>query len=320
MSKLKNSDVVKNAKFEEFLQIHGTKMEETEGNSAKTEENTADAEVPESDSEAVDENLEIGEKIEKILVEFSENQALVVGGLPQNVKQTSLKQFLAPVRPKSMKIIRGSSSTAVISFQKLADLRRIEKRNGEFFGGFKLEIRSVGKSAKNSLPIMKNEKIDEKAEEKKKVDEILETGRIFVRNLSYYCTSESLRKVFEKFGPIAEINFPVDPETEKPKGFALVTFVFPENAAKSYAEMDGTIFEGRMLHILPGRERESDARKDQGDLNLTSFKVKKQTDARKSSSKGHNWNSLFLGKIFFKFGKKFWTHLEHQFPFFNILF
>lgn len=41
------------------------------------------------------------------------------------------------------------------------------------------------------------------------------------------------------------------------KGYGVITFLIPEHAVKAYAELDGTIFHGRMLHLLPGKPKEN---------------------------------------------------------------
>lgn len=54
---------------------------------------------------------------------------------------------------------------------------------------------------------------------------------------------------------MTEVNLPVDRITRKPKGFGTVTFMMPEHAVKAYTELDGSILNGRMLHILPGKSK-----------------------------------------------------------------
>lgn len=44
-------------------------------------------------------------------------------------------------------------------------------------------------------------------------------------------------------GPLSELHYPIDSLTKKPKGFAFVTFMFPEHAVKAYAEVDGQVFQ-----------------------------------------------------------------------------
>lgn len=40
------------------------------------------------------------------------------------------------------------------------------------------------------------------------------------------------------------------------KGFGTVTFLMPEHAVKAYAELDGSILHGRMVHLLPGKTKD----------------------------------------------------------------
>lgn len=83
----------------------------------------------------------------------------------------------------------------------------------------------------------------EKLEQLKKIEEnILETGRLFIRNLPYICNDEHLKEIFEKFGEIAELQVIIDKCSGKCKGFAILTFIFPEHALEAYKALDGTIF------------------------------------------------------------------------------
>ena len=49
-------------------------------------------------------------------------------------------------------------------------------------------------------------------------DALIETGRIFVRNLSYLCQQEDLEALFTSFGPVVETHLPLDMNTKRPKG------------------------------------------------------------------------------------------------------
>lgn len=53
------------------------------------------------------------------------------------------------------------------------------------------------------------------------------------------------------------MNLPVDTNTKKMKGFGTVTFLMPEHAVKAYSELDGSVLHGRMLHLLPGKAKDS---------------------------------------------------------------
>ncbi|RKP38577.1 hypothetical protein BJ085DRAFT_19348, partial [Dimargaris cristalligena] len=84
---------------------------------------------------------------------------------------------------------------------------------------------------------------------------IMETGRLFLRNLPYTCTEEDLRKRFEKFGPLAEVHMPIERDTKQPKGYAYILFVLPEHAWEAFRAMDTKFFQGRLLHVLPAKEK-----------------------------------------------------------------
>lgn len=44
-------------------------------------------------------------------------------------------------------------------------------------------------------------------------------------------------------GPISEVLFPIDNLTKRPKGFAFVTYMMPENAVTALAQLDGHVFQ-----------------------------------------------------------------------------
>ena len=124
-------------------------------------------------------------------------------------------------------------------------------------------------------------------------DADFENGRLFIRNLCYTCKEEELEKLFAPYAPVVEINMPIDNYSKKPKGFAYVTFMFPEKALKAFNELDGTVFQGRMLHIIPARnKKEQESNEERAD----SFKSKKESELKKKAQSGHNWNSLFINQ------------------------
>lgn len=75
-----------------------------------------------------------------------------------------------------------------------------------------------------------NIKWKQQEEALKDEENIAESGRIFIRNLTYTITEDNIRKLLEKYGPLTEVDLPVDRITRKPKGFGTVTFLMPEHA------------------------------------------------------------------------------------------
>ncbi|GMM32344.1 mRNA-binding ribosome biosynthesis protein [Martiniozyma asiatica (nom. inval.)] len=102
-----------------------------------------------------------------------------------------------------------------------------------------------------------------------------ENYSVFVRNLPYDVTQESLKEHFEKLGPVKYALPVVDKETGLPKGTAFVAFLknapyeecllnAPEIKSSSILLPDDVspfyVFEGRIMQIAPAVDRESAAR------------------------------------------------------------
>ncbi|CAG8619995.1 6527_t:CDS:10 [Funneliformis mosseae] len=122
-------------------------------------------------------------------------------------------------------------------------------------------------------------------------ESIGETGRLFVRNLPYICTEEDLRREFIKFGPLAEVHMPLDKETKKQKGFAYILYHIPEHAVMAYIELDNKFFMGRLLHILPSRERPTSRDVDQSKWSL---KKQKEMKLKAQATNDFNWSTLYM--------------------------
>lgn len=120
---------------------------------------------------------------------------------------------------------------------------------------------------------------------------VAETGRLFVRNVPFSATESELKAHFDSFGPIAEIHFPVDKITKHTRGFAFILYVFPEHALTAYAALNHSIFQGRILDIVPGKEK-LDHQEGDADAEGLSYKEKKALKERKQGAV--TWNSLFM--------------------------
>lgn len=120
-------------------------------------------------------------------------------------------------------------------------------------------------------------------------DLINETARLFVRNLSYSCTEQDLRELFEPFGDLEEVHLSLSRETKKPKGFAYIKFVSQEAALKAFQQLDGFIFQGRLVHILPASSKPLKAT-----TFATTYKDQKLVQQKADAGNSFNWNSWFV--------------------------
>ena len=80
-------------------------------------------------------------------------------------------------------------------------------------------------------------------------------NRLYVGNLSFNTTEETLREAMTPFGEVQSIDIPTDRETGRMRGFAFVTMAKAESAAKAISELDGSTLDGRPLRVSVAQER-----------------------------------------------------------------
>ncbi|GAQ82968.1 hypothetical protein KFL_001300320, partial [Klebsormidium nitens] len=129
---------------------------------------------------------------------------------------------------------------------------------------------------------------------------VSETGRLFVRNLAYTATEDDLTELFKQYGELSEVHLVVDKETKKSKGFAYVLYMLPEDAVAAMESLDRSIFQGRLLHILPARRPPSlpDSQNEPPKLGPGKSKVQAEREEQKKANEAAGdtraWNSLFM--------------------------
>ncbi|KAF8153779.1 RNA-binding domain-containing protein [Crassisporium funariophilum] len=123
---------------------------------------------------------------------------------------------------------------------------------------------------------------------------ILQTSRLFVRNLAFSCTDEELRDLFQPFGEISQIHTPLDRETKQPKGLAYVTFSQPASAVAAYEALDRKSFQGRLLHILAAVDRRGKFEVVEGDGRKKTVKDEKSAKRKAQAGQEFNWSMLYM--------------------------
>ncbi|ESK91484.1 pre-rrna processing protein [Moniliophthora roreri MCA 2997] len=121
---------------------------------------------------------------------------------------------------------------------------------------------------------------------------ILQTGRLFVRNLTFSCSEEDLREMFSPHGQISQVHIPLDPVTRQSKGLAYVTFADPVDAAAAYEALDKRSFQGRLLHILGAVDRKGNASVE--DPKKRTVKEEKAAKRKAMAGKDFNWSMLYM--------------------------
>lgn len=145
----------------------------------------------------------------------------------------------------------------------------------------------------NTMSVSKESHIIQESVHDKSISQIMATRRLFLRNLLYTSTEDDFRNLFSQYS-VEEVHVPVDPKSGKSKGFAYILFTKGEDAVSAYESLDGSIFQGRLLHILPGQPKR-EHKLDEFDLkNLPLRKqhaLKRKAEAAKQD---FSWNSLYL--------------------------
>ena len=78
---------------------------------------------------------------------------------------------------------------------------------------------------------------------------------IFVGNLSFTATEDSVRSMFEAYGPVDRVSIVTDRDTGQPKGFGFVEMTNDAEAEKAISALNGTELDGRALTINEARPK-----------------------------------------------------------------
>jgi len=292
----------KDPKFKEFMSIH-QKDGSSWGNDSGGVISKGSTEV---DPEEDDSNEELNEKSEEVSdLDYLKSKktsehlkprkdlfTLKVTGLPYKTKKKDLKTLFSPLKLASVRLPPKIKGIAFVGFATEKEMKIALNKNKSFCGEHQIQVfKHTSKTPSQEQSTVGKWSQQEAA--LADVENVGESGRIFVRNLPYSATEEDISELFSKFGPLTETNVPVDRLTRKYKGFAFVTFMIPENAVTAFSELDGTSFMGRLLHLIPAKAKVDEA--ESGVDHGSDFKKSKQAKLKASASNAHNWNSLFLG-------------------------
>ena len=75
--------------------------------------------------------------------------------------------------------------------------------------------------------------------------------KLYVGNLSFSSTEESIKDLFSQYGEVLSIKIPTDQMTGRPRGFC---FVEMENAEEAINQLNNFTFDGRALKVNIARE------------------------------------------------------------------
>ncbi|KAJ7462021.1 hypothetical protein FB451DRAFT_1043900 [Mycena latifolia] len=123
---------------------------------------------------------------------------------------------------------------------------------------------------------------------------ILQTSRLFVRNLAFSCTDSDLLEFFSPFGEISQVHIPLDPVSKQSKGLAYVTFATAADALAAYESLDRKSFQGRLVHILAAVDRKPKFEVEEGEGRKKTVKGEKNAQRKAAAGKEFNWSMLYM--------------------------
>ena len=83
---------------------------------------------------------------------------------------------------------------------------------------------------------------------------------IYVSNLSYNTTGESLQELFAGLGEVTSANIINDRETGRSRGFGFVEMPNDEEGQKAIAELDQCEYDGKTINVNVAKPREDKPR------------------------------------------------------------
>jgi hypothetical protein len=79
--------------------------------------------------------------------------------------------------------------------------------------------------------------------------------RLYVGNLAFHTTEDSLKRAFEQCGSVVETTLVLDRETGRSRGFGFVAMGNADDARKALETMNGADLDGRTLRVNEAEER-----------------------------------------------------------------
>jgi RNA recognition motif-containing protein len=78
---------------------------------------------------------------------------------------------------------------------------------------------------------------------------------IFVGNLSFGTTEDSVRSLFASYGAVQRVTLMTDRDTGQPRGFGFVEMNVEEEANTAINTLNGTDLDGRTLNVSEARPK-----------------------------------------------------------------
>ena len=81
-------------------------------------------------------------------------------------------------------------------------------------------------------------------------------NRLYIGNLSFQATTETLREAFAAYGEVTDVHVVTDRDSGQSRGFGFVTMGSDAEAKTAMASMNGSMLDGRELRVNEAEERQ----------------------------------------------------------------
>lgn len=88
--------------------------------------------------------------------------------------------------------------------------------------------------------------------------------KIYVGNMNYNTTEDTLRQLFAQFGEVVSVNVITDRYTGRAKGFGFVEMASEDAARSAMAALNGKDVDGRQLKVNEANDRPRDNNRSGG--------------------------------------------------------
>ncbi|XP_054865339.1 RNA-binding protein 28 isoform X2 [Amphiprion ocellaris] len=182
-------------------------------------------------------------------------QTIFVGSLPATASNERLEEIFSEIGPiKQCFVVRDKGTEkcrgfGFVTYSMEEDAQRALKEIKEY-DGQRLSLSVAKKKIKDKKKAVKEAVAAPKENEEKfkGIKKIQMKSRLIIRNLSFKCSEDDLKQVFEQFGTVLESKIPLKPDG-KMRGFAFVMFKNVSEAAKALKAMNLKEIKGRQVAV-----------------------------------------------------------------------
>uniref|UniRef100_A0A3Q3LER2 RNA-binding protein 28 n=1 Tax=Mastacembelus armatus TaxID=205130 RepID=A0A3Q3LER2_9TELE len=181
---------------------------------------------------------------------------IFVGSLPASASNERLEEIFCEIGPvKQCFVVRDKGiercrGFGYVTYSMEEDAQRALKEITEY-DGKRISLSVAKKKLKEKRKIAAEEQAaapKEKEQQPKGFKKKLLKARLIIRNLSFKCSEDDLKQVFDKFGTVLEAKIALKPDGKK-RGFAFVGFKNVSQAAVALKAMNMKEIKGRQVAV-----------------------------------------------------------------------